>query len=66
MDCDSAQAFPTQPFIIPPKITISMVVRMAAGNQGVDQFYGWNEINHKVRYTQAQANCYQGDYEYNQ
>ena len=43
-----------------------MVVRMPAGNQGVDKFYGWNEINHKVRYTHAQANCYEGDYEYNQ
>jgi hypothetical protein len=32
---------------------------MAAGNQGVDQLYGWNEINHKVRYTHAQANCYE-------
>ena len=35
-------------------------------NQGIDQRDGWNEINHKVRHNNAQANCYQGDYEYNQ
>ncbi|OYV16017.1 MAG: hypothetical protein CG438_1742, partial [Methylococcaceae bacterium NSP1-1] len=35
-------------------------------DQGVDQLDGWHEINHKVRYAKAQANCYQGDYEYNQ